>query len=416
MPDTRAILIADDHAPTVRLCGEALQAEGHVVFRATSFEEAERHMASGEVGCVVLDAGLDGGDLTAFCRAIHGRVRIVLLEPPRMSTAVRAQTAPFVASRLVKPFRVEELVACVRPQTGARYKTAAETHDGAVVREVTSRAPADLVGTTIGGCRVDRLLGRGSTGEVYLAQHLTLDVPVAVKVIRTGPPAGGETNFERFLRGARAAARVQHPHIVAVLHAGKEEGRCFLIQRYVKGDTLRKIIEEQGGPSEKAILRCGIEIASGLAAVHREGIIHRDVKPANIIVTASGASMLSDFGFAREFGRSDISSSTAVLGTPFYMPPEQWESGALDGRSDLYSLGATLYHALTGRPPITGETALAVLRGHMAQTPTPPKALRPGLAKPFSDAVLRALAKRPADRYASAEEFGETLRKITLSA
>jgi len=330
-----------------------------------------------------------------------------------MSEAARVETAPFVAARLVKPFRVEALLAAVRRPPSA-YGIGEETAPGAVVRETIVEAPRDLTGKTIGGCRVQRLLGRGATGAVYLARHLTLDVPVAVKVIRTDPPAEDDLDFERFLRGARAAARVQHPNVVAVLHAGRQDMRCFLIQRYVEGKSLRDLIGERGPLSERAVLRCGMDIASGLAAVHRQGIIHRDVKPANIIVTASGASMLSDFGFAREFGGGDISSSTAVLGTPFYMSPEQWEGGALDGRSDVYSLGVTLYHAVTGKPPFTGETALAVLRGHMAHAPTPPEALRPGLAARLSDAILRAMAKEPADRYPSAEAFGEALQRITL--
>ena len=249
-------------------------------------------------------------------------------------------------------------------------------------------------------------------GTVYLGRHLLLDVPVAVKVFSDAPMRWNDEDLQRFIRGARAAARIQHPNVVPVLNAGREGDLYFLVQRYVEGQTLRDRVDAQGRLGEADVIRIVRDIASGLAAAHQIGIVHRDVKPGNIILAADDTAMLTDFGLARPIGVGEVSSKAEIVGTPYYMSPEQCEGLALDGRSDLYSLGATAYHALTGRPPIPGDSLVAVLRGHSSYVPPEPRELAPGLSPPLSRIVMRLLAKKPDQRYASAEEVIAAVSKV----
>ena len=154
------------------------------------------------------------------------------------------------------------------------------------------------------------------------------------------------------------------------------------------------------------------DVGSGLAAAHKHEIVHRDVKPANIIMTSPGAAVLTDFGLARTIGEGDISSGSDIIGTPYYMSPEQCEALPLDGRSDLYSLGATAYHALTARRPIEGDTPLAVLRAHIHHVPTSPRALLPELSEGISRIVMKLLEKSPEARFQTAEELVAALEKL----
>ena len=201
--------------------------------------------------------------------------------------------------------------------------------------------------------------------------------------------------------------------MVPVLNAGKEKEFYFLVQRYIEGEPLNRRIESKGHFSEKTVVGVLRDIASGLGAAHRLGIVHRDVKPANIIIKQTGAAVLTDFGLARAAGQGDISSRGDIVGTPYYMSPEQCSGLPVDGRSDLYSLGATACHALTGRRPVEGDSAMAVLKAQIEQVPPAPRALAPQVSEGISALIMRLLGKAPDERHQTAEGLLIALHKLT---
>jgi serine/threonine-protein kinase len=331
-----------------------------------------------------------------------------------------ASLRPFGVECLFKPFhaselrqRVKTLLAERTASTSAGSASPAETGSAATLREEPAAwNSAGLTGAELGGCRLERALGHGATSTVYLGRHLLLDVRVAVKVFNASSSQWSEENLRRFIRGARAAAKIEHPNLAGVLNAGREGEFYFLVQRYIEGETLKSRIEALTRLDEASVVPVLRQVAAGLAAVHALGIIHRDVKPANIILATSGEAVLTDFGLARSAGWSDISSESGMVGTPFYMSPEQCAGQAVDARADLYSLGASGYHAATGRPPFVGETPVDVIRGHTQEIPHWPQDLAPALSDDMAKVLMKLLAKSPDERYASAEELIRALDRI----
>jgi serine/threonine protein kinase/predicted ATPase len=261
--------------------------------------------------------------------------------------------------------------------------------------------------------RVLKVLGQGGMGVVLLAEDAHLRRPVALKVIR---PEIGQTpvNRERFLREARAMAQVRSDHVVTVYQVGQADDVCYLAMELLEGEPLDRWLERLVTPPLDEVLRIGREVALALAAAHARGLVHRDVKPANVWLEApAGRVKLLDFGLARpQAGDAGITKPGLVVGTPQYMAPEQARGEPLDGRADLFSLGGLLYEMVTGRPPFQGNTALAVLSAVISQTPPPASQFNPALPAPLTDLLARLLAKRPADRPASAEAVGEELQAV----
>lgn len=263
--------------------------------------------------------------------------------------------------------------------------------------------------------RIERELGRGGMATVWLAHDLKHDRPVALKVLE--PEVAAALGPERFQREIRLAARLQHPHILSVYDSGAAPRRggggevLWYTMPYVEGQSLRERLGRAGRLPAAEAVRIAREVAQALQYAHEHGVVHRDVKPENILLTADGNTLVADFGIARpldlEPGRG-LTATGFVLGTPSYMSPEQATGeAALDGRSDVYSLGCVLYEMLSGGPPFTGPTMAAVLGKHLTQPPPPlPRDAAP---EPVARAVARALAKSPAERYPSAAEFAAAL-------
>jgi len=255
------------------------------------------------------------------------------------------------------------------------------------------------------------LLGRGGMGAVYQAEDTRLNRDVAVKILPQRL-AVDDIAVERFLREARAAARLNHPNIVAVLDVDQQAGRTFLVMELVRGGNLQSVLGN--GPflwqdATRIIADC----CDGLAAAHRQGLIHRDVKPGNILLTNDGHAKLADFGLARALDSAEtnpLTSSGSVLGTPHYMSPEQCQGETLDPRSDLYSLGATYFALLVGRPPFNQTQPLQLMFAHCSAPVPDPRSLRSEIPEECAAIVLKALAKQPADRFDSAASMGQALR------
>jgi TolB-like protein len=259
---------------------------------------------------------------------------------------------------------------------------------------------------------IERELGQGGMATVYLARDLKHEREVALKVVQPG--LGAALGAERFLREIRTTAQLTHPHILPLLDSGEADGTLFYVMPYVEGESLRdRLAREKQLPLDEA-LRITREVADALAYAHGRGVIHRDIKPDNILLQ-SGHAVVADFGIARAMDQASGATLTGTgvsVGTPQYMSPEQAMGGRdLDGRSDLYSLGCVLYEMLAGEPPFTGPTAESVVRQHLSVEPRPVTALRPAVPPEIAQAVGRCLAKTPADRFATAAAFADALAR-----
>jgi tRNA A-37 threonylcarbamoyl transferase component Bud32 len=255
-------------------------------------------------------------------------------------------------------------------------------------------------------------LGSGGMGEVYLAHDEVLARDVALKVLRSHY-AGDEEFAERFRREARRAASLSHPNIVQVFDRGEtEDGTSYIAMEYVPGGTLKEQIERRGPFGTRDTAAVGAQIAEALGAAHERGIVHRDIKPQNVLVSASGDLKVTDFGIARAASAVTSSASDAIFGTAGYISPEQAMGEPVGPASDLYSLGVVLYEMLTGELPFTADNSIAVCMKHVTEPPRPPKQLNPDVSEGMDALVVKLLAKRPADRYAGAAELLNELERV----
>ena len=266
-----------------------------------------------------------------------------------------------------------------------------------------------MIGRTVGHYRIVDLLGRGGSGTVYKGVDETLQREVAVKVLN--PDLADRDAMRRFLGEATILAKLSHPSIATIYEMFQAEDDLFMVMEFVRGKTLDRISSDLGAlPPDRAASLTG-QILSALAYAHRAGVVHRDMKPANVMVTDTGAVKLMDFGIARVRGADRLTIDGAMLGTPAYMAPEQVLSQDVDGRTDLYSVGVIFYRLLTAALPFDAETPIAMLQRQLSEAPTPLGCHRQGLPGWCETIVQRALAKVPADRFQTAELFGEALAK-----
>lgn len=260
-----------------------------------------------------------------------------------------------------------------------------------------------------------RKIARGGMSDVYLARDLLLDRPVAVKVLF--PEYAKDSTFvERFRREAQAAANLSHPNIVNVYDWGQEANTYFIVMEYVEGRSLSDIIRTQGPLDPRRAAEMTMAVASALAFAHRNGVVHRDVKPGNILITSDGEVKVADFGIAQAVntGESAVNLTRAgsVMGTAAYFSPEQAQGQSVDRRSDLYSLGCVLYESLTGRPPFLGDTPVAIAYKHVQEQPVAPSRFNDAVPTPLEAIDMKLLAKEPPARYSSGEELQADLRRF----
>lgn len=273
-----------------------------------------------------------------------------------------------------------------------------------------SNETIDLTNQTIAGYSILHRLGVGGMSEVYLAFQHSLHRHVALKVLRADF-VGSDEHEQRFLQEARAAASLIHPNIVQVYDVGKFESIHYIAQEYVPGSNLNAFIQRRGAlPLEESVSILW-QAAAALQKAASIGLVHRDIKPDNLLLTPDGEVKVADFGLARARGQNQNLTAVGVtLGTPMYMSPEQIQGLSVDSRSDLYSLGATAYHMLAGRPPFAGETALALAMQHIQAEAVPLEQLRPDLPVALLEIVHRLLKKTPEERFGSAMELSRSLR------
>ena len=263
-----------------------------------------------------------------------------------------------------------------------------------------------------GRYEVQSRIARGGMADVFLARDTLLDRPVALKVLF--PEFATDPSFvERFRREAQSAANLNHPNIVGVLDYGEASGTYFIVMEYVEGRTLAQIIRDEDGLSPDRAADITIDVAAALAFAHRNGVIHRDVKPGNVLINTTGQVKVTDFGIARAVStQENLTQTGTVMGTATYFSPEQARGEPVDPRSDVYALGVVLYECLAGRPPFSGENPVAVAYKHVQEPPVPPREINPAIPAPLEAVTLRAMAKNPANRYASADELAADLRRF----
>jgi len=257
---------------------------------------------------------------------------------------------------------------------------------------------------------IKRKLGSGGMADVYLAEDQELGRRVALKLL-DDRHASDEQFVERFRREAQSAAGLNHPNIVSIFDRGRAEGTYYIAMEFLDGRTLKELLVRNGPTPIPIAIDYARQILGALAFAHRNGIIHRDIKPHNIVVGGDGRLKVTDFGIARS-GASQMTEAGSIVGTAQYLSPEQARGAPVDPRSDLYSLGIVLYEMLTGKVPFTGDTPVEIAMKHLSQIPEPPSTLRPEVPHDLDAVVMRALAKDPDQRYASAEEMDADLARV----
>ena len=279
-----------------------------------------------------------------------------------------------------------------------------------------------LLGQALGTCTLQRLIGRGGMGAVYLAQQSRPRRSVAVKVLVPGLLLESHIHDEflvRFRREADAIAALDHINIMPIYEYGEQEQLAYLVMPYVTGGTLRDVLKQRGILPLDEVLPIIEQAAAALDYAHKQGIVHRDLKPANILFHADGRVLLADFGLAKVLNDTSESGITAgasltslgaVSGTPEYLSPEQATGNPIDQRTDIYSLGVILYQMLGGRIPFTGATPVAIAIKQTMEEPPPITDVNPALPRGVVAVIIKAIAKKPDQRYATAGELGQALR------
>ena len=267
---------------------------------------------------------------------------------------------------------------------------------------------------TLGGgrYRLGEQIGAGGMARVYRADDTRLDRPVAIKVL-SQQYAEDPSFVDRFRREAQTAAKLNHPNVVGVYDNGAEDGTNYIVMEFVEGRTLAEFLAGGGRLSPTRAVEVSEAVCRALSYAHDRGVVHRDIKPGNVMVTRDGQVKVMDFGIARLSTTAEtIAQTAAVLGTAAYLSPEQAQGERVDGRSDIYSLGCVLYELLTGSPPFPGDSAMAVAMKHISEAPPVPSLRNPDITPQMDAVVMKAMAKNPENRYQTAEEFREDLERL----
>jgi pSer/pThr/pTyr-binding forkhead associated (FHA) protein/tRNA A-37 threonylcarbamoyl transferase component Bud32 len=323
-------------------------------------------------------------------------------------------TIKLVARNAARPAAAFECADCGRPvsENDMDKGLAVREKEQVLCKRCHMRREDPLIGLVIGGNRLDERIGSGATGDVYRATQLSMERLVAVKILRI-PQDSSQKTVRKFLREAKSCAELSHPNVVHVYNIGEEDGLYYIVMEFVEGKTAYRLIVEKGRLGPRETVAIALQIANALGSAYKKKIVHRDIKPANIIVTPKGDTRLMDFGLAKNFEESGVTGITQPgegLGTPNYMPPEQVENAlTADQRSDIYSLGASMYHMLTGRFPFDDENTMKILTMIFDEKAVPIKNIVPAVPAYVVNVVEKAMQKKPEERYQTPVEMIDDL-------
>ncbi|MGH2968703.1 MAG: protein kinase domain-containing protein [Solirubrobacteraceae bacterium] len=417
--DLITIVLADDHALVRSGLRRLLEAEEdfRVVGEAGDADMALHLTRTHRPRIVLLDLNMPGTpsiDTIPSLREAAPSGAVVMLTMHDDAGYAREALNAGASAYVLKDAADTQLVEAVRaaaagrnyldPGLGARMATApppppANAH-GTLSGEVA-------IGSTFAGHRIDAIAGRGGMGVVFRATDLTLDRPVALKLI--APSLAQDPVFRaRFERECRLAAAIDHPHAVEVFHAGQERGLLYVTMRFVEGTDLRALLREEGRLEPPRVLSILAQVAGALDEAHRHGLVHRDVKPANVLIASrardgSERAFLTDFGVTKQRAvEAELTGTGLAIGTADYMAPEQAQGTAIDGRADVYALACVVFQALTGAVPYDQDSDLEKMWAHIHQPPPALRDSRPELPRELGDVLARAMAKAPADRQPTA--------------
>ena len=269
-----------------------------------------------------------------------------------------------------------------------------------------------MIGTVLGGrYTILEEVGKGGMAHVYKAQCNVLNRTVAVKILRNDLE-GGDEFVNRFNAEAQSAAGLTHPNIVSIYDVGEENGLYYIVMEYIEGSTLKEYIKQKGRLSSEESAAIASQICSALAVAHEKNIIHRDIKPHNIMVTTGGLIKVTDFGIARASNNATMQVGDSILGSVHYISPEQARGGYVDCRTDIYSLGIVMYEMLTGKLPFESDSPIAIAMKHIDEIPVAPAVLCPDVSPEFQDIVLKAMSKETRKRYQSVSALKSDLEVI----
>jgi DNA-binding NarL/FixJ family response regulator/tRNA A-37 threonylcarbamoyl transferase component Bud32 len=423
-PEPVRIVIADDHAMVRSGLRVLLDAEPDlsVVAEAGDVAAALRCTEAHRPAVVVLDLNMPGEPslpaIPRFLEAAPGTAVVMLTmqdEPEFARVALSSGASGYV----VKAGAQDELVEAVRAAAaGGTYLTPAV---GARLARAPARPGAGASGdaepepgSTFAGHRIEGVAGRGAMGVVLRATDLVLERRVAIKLI--APALSRDPVFRaRFERECRIAAALDHPNVVEIHRAGEERGQLYVTMRYVDGTDLKSLLARERWLEPARAVDIVEQVAAALDEAHRHGLVHRDVKPANVLIAQRGGrerAYLTDFGVTKQRSTADtaLTGTGMAIGTVEYMSPEQAQVAEVDARADVYALGCVLFHALTGSVPFIRATDLQRMWAHVHEPPPAPSSIERRVPPALDDAVLRALAKDPADRQQSAGELAREAR------
>jgi CheY-like chemotaxis protein len=393
------ILIAEDEPLTQDLYKRILLLNAHTTACVVSGEELIEKIDEFNPDLVILDVGLPGASGIDICRAIRQRtgfenLPIMMLSAKDGEADITNGIRAGANDYLLKPVRKSELLAKVELLL---------EHRGAFSADPT------VGGMFAGRYRLLRALGTGGNSEVHLALDTHFQREVALKIFKTTEK---EENFlPRFLREAYGLSRLNHPNIVKLVDFGNQRNVFYLATAFVKGKSLGEIIKDSVLLEESAVM-LALEIGKAFTYMNEYGVVHRDIKPDNILIADTGEVVLVDFGLAREEHQQTLSLKDEMFGTPQFLSPE-YINGAknIDIRTDIYSLGITLFYAVSGQFPFVGRTAMAILHQQLNEQPPYLRNLIPELSKEFADVIYRMMAKDPVDRCSLAEMI-ESFEKL----
>jgi serine/threonine-protein kinase len=344
------------------------------------------------------------------------QVRVGNLDAPELPVeskdeiGILARSFRAMLEELKEKAALEHYVASLNLRMGTEAETLAMP--GATPTPAAGGEPR--IGEVFAGrYEIQGVLGRGGMGVVYRAHDRDLDDAVAIKTLRGEALSADPSLLDRFKQEIRLARRITHPNILRTHDLGETGGLRYLSMEFVRGLTLKQLIEASDVLPTPVGLRIAKQLCAGLAAAHEVGVIHRDIKPQNIIIEAAGGLKIMDFGIARLKEERGMTAEGTVVGTPDYMSPEQARGIALDFRSDIYSTGVVLYEVFTGTLPFEGDTPLAVVLMHIQDPPPPPQTRNPKIDPKISQIVLKCMQKDPKDRYQSVNDLYEALTKVT---